>query len=113
MYINDMDYDVIYEMVYYIYCGRCNKDITDMATALLIAADKYRLEELKSHCEKYLVENINIENACSLLIIGDLYSAPKLRKRAVTVSVFFSIFFDKILDQKKSVSPSTIKATNF
>ncbi|CAL2029195.1 unnamed protein product [Caenorhabditis brenneri] len=85
MYINDMDYDVIYEMVYYIYCGRCQKDITDMATALLIAADKYRLEELKSHCEKYLVENINVDNACSLLIIGDLYTAPKLRRRAVQV----------------------------
>ncbi|CAI2316814.1 unnamed protein product [Caenorhabditis sp. 36 PRJEB53466] len=83
MFINDMDYDVIYEMVFYIYCGRCQKDITDMATALLIAADKYRLEELKSHCEKYLVENINVENACSLLIIGDLYTAPKLRRRAV------------------------------
>ncbi|KAF1770626.1 hypothetical protein GCK72_002445 [Caenorhabditis remanei] len=83
LYIKDMDYDVIYEMVYYIYCGRCQKDITDMATALLIAADKYRLEELKSHCEKYLVENINIENACSLLIIGDLYTAPKLRRRSV------------------------------
>uniref|UniRef100_A0A8R1IP20 BTB domain-containing protein n=1 Tax=Caenorhabditis japonica TaxID=281687 RepID=A0A8R1IP20_CAEJA len=83
MYITDMDYDVIYEMVYYIYCGHCQKDITDMATALLIAADKYRLDELKNHCEKYLVENINLENVCSLLIIGDMYTAPKLRRRAV------------------------------
>ncbi|CAO4361787.1 Protein CBR-MEL-26 [Caenorhabditis briggsae] len=83
MYINDMDFDVIYEMVYYIYCGRCQKDITDMATALLIAADKYRIDELKNHCEKYLVENITVENACSLLIIGDIYTAAKLRRRAV------------------------------
>uniref|UniRef100_A0A1I7T4G9 BTB domain-containing protein n=1 Tax=Caenorhabditis tropicalis TaxID=1561998 RepID=A0A1I7T4G9_9PELO len=99
MYINDMDFDVIYEMVYYIYCGRCQKDITDMATALLIAADKYRLEELKSHCEKYLVENINVDNACSLLIIGDLYTAPKLRRRAVQ---YFLLQF--ILARPKNVT---------
>ncbi|CAI5437713.1 unnamed protein product [Caenorhabditis angaria] len=81
--ITDMDYDVIHEMIYYIYCGRCQKDISDVATDLLIAADKYRLEELKTHCEKFLVENLTIENACTLLILGDLYMAPRLRQRAV------------------------------
>ncbi|KAK6028886.1 BTB/POZ domain protein, partial [Ostertagia ostertagi] len=45
--ISDLDYDVVYELVYYIYCGRCQKDIGDIATDLLIAADKYRLVELK------------------------------------------------------------------
>uniref|UniRef100_A0A1I7X095 BTB domain-containing protein n=1 Tax=Heterorhabditis bacteriophora TaxID=37862 RepID=A0A1I7X095_HETBA len=45
--ICDLDYDVVYEMVYYIYCGRCQREISDIASDLLIAADKYRLEELK------------------------------------------------------------------
>ncbi|CAB3408170.1 unnamed protein product [Caenorhabditis bovis] len=81
--INDMEYDVAHEMIYYIYCGKCQKDISDIATDLLIAADKYRLEELKTHCEKFLVENLTIENACTLLILGDLYMASRLRQRAV------------------------------
>ncbi|CAD6186161.1 unnamed protein product [Caenorhabditis auriculariae] len=81
--ISDMDYDVAHEMVSYIYCGKTSKDISEIATDLLIAADKYRLEELKSHCEKYLAENLAPENACTLLILGDVYGAPRLRARAV------------------------------
>ncbi|PIO63852.1 BTB/POZ domain protein [Teladorsagia circumcincta] len=81
--ISDLDYDVVYELVYYIYCGRCQKDIGDIATDLLIAADKYRLVELKNHCEKFLVENLANENVCQLLIIGDLYNAERLQERAV------------------------------
>ena len=46
--IDDMDLDVLNEMIHYIYCGKCTKDITEMASDLLIAADKYRLEELKA-----------------------------------------------------------------
>ncbi|KHJ90700.1 BTB/POZ domain protein [Oesophagostomum dentatum] len=45
--ICDLDYEVVYELIYYIYCGRCQKEIGDIATDLLIAADKYRLVELK------------------------------------------------------------------
>ena len=45
--IDDMDLEVLNEMIHYIYCGKCTKDITEMASDLLIAADKYRLEELK------------------------------------------------------------------
>lgn len=43
----------------------------------------YRLEELKNYCERCLVQAICQENACQLLIIGDLYRAELLRKRAV------------------------------
>uniref|UniRef100_A0A158QP50 BTB domain-containing protein n=1 Tax=Haemonchus placei TaxID=6290 RepID=A0A158QP50_HAEPC len=81
--ISDLDYDVVYELVYYIYCGRCQKEIGDIATDLLIAADKYRLVELKNHCEKFLVENLANENVCQLLILGDLYNAERLQERAV------------------------------
>ena len=159
--IDDMDLDVLNEMIHYIYCGKCTKDITEMASDLLIAADKYRLEELKarkfyfkktmigrdwmvrwkeslslqfknpaefhilfckiiphacvvlnannfwlldgwnqnfenyarnknnvcfkSYCEKFLIDNISNENACQLLIMGDMYNAPRLRQRAVQV----------------------------
>lgn len=43
----DLEYDVVHEMIYYIYCGRCQKDIAEIASDLLIAADKYSLNELK------------------------------------------------------------------
>lgn len=58
MVIEDLEYDTVTEMLNFIYCGRCLKDVNEFAFAsdLLIAADKYRLEELKSHCEKALIQ---------------------------------------------------------
>ncbi|KAK5980828.1 Protein maternal effect lethal 26 [Trichostrongylus colubriformis] len=81
--ISDLDYDVVYEMVHYIYCGRCRKEISDIAADLLMAADKYGIVELKDRCEEVLLENLTEENACQLLILGDLYSAEQLQERAV------------------------------
>ncbi|VDN04761.1 unnamed protein product, partial [Thelazia callipaeda] len=81
MVIEDLEYDTVTEMLNFIYCGHCLRDVNEFAFAsdLLIAADKYRLEELKSHCEKALT----FENVCELLIVSDIYSAPRLRHRAV------------------------------
>lgn len=58
MVIEDLEYETVAEMLNFIYCGRCLKDVNEFAFAsdLLIAADKYRLEELKSHCEKALIQ---------------------------------------------------------
>lgn len=58
MVIEDLEYDTVTEMLNFIYCGRCLRDVNEFSFAsdLLIAADKYRLEELKSHCEKALVQ---------------------------------------------------------
>ncbi len=54
--IEDLDYDVVTEMLTYIYSGRCSREVGDLAMELLVAADKYRLEELKAHCERTLIQ---------------------------------------------------------
>uniref|UniRef100_A0A914BWM4 Uncharacterized protein n=1 Tax=Acrobeloides nanus TaxID=290746 RepID=A0A914BWM4_9BILA len=81
--ITDVDYDVVVEMLSFIYSGRCSNELNDLASPLLIAADKYRLDELKSHCETCLIQSLNHGNACELLVIADMYKASRLRKRAV------------------------------
>ncbi|KAI1722545.1 BTB/POZ domain-containing protein [Ditylenchus destructor] len=81
--IQDVEFNVVKEMLNFIYCGRSSSEINELASDLLIAADKYRLDELKSHCERCLVQALNQENACHLLIIGDMYRADLLRHRAV------------------------------
>ncbi|KAF8365316.1 mel-26, partial [Pristionchus pacificus] len=80
MHITDMDHDVVQEMLTYVYSGRCSKDIGEMAGDLLIAADKYRLDELKQHCECSLIEQISVDNVCQLLVLSDMYRAHKLRE---------------------------------
>jgi len=81
--IEDLDYDVVSEMLSYIYSGRCSRDINDLAMELLVAADKYRLEELKAHCERHLIQSLAFDNACQLLILSDMHSAERLRARVV------------------------------
>jgi len=82
--VTDIDSDVMKAMLMFMYSGHYNDDI-DFAESLLIAADKYRLEDLKQHCEKTLINNINAENVCQLVLLGDIYSAKNLRERAITM----------------------------
>lgn len=81
--IKDVEYNVVREMLTFIYCGKSSSELNEIASDLLIAADKYRLEELKSHCEHNLIQAINLENACDLLIIADMYGASNLRKKVI------------------------------
>lgn len=59
--IEDIEYETFLELLNFIYCGRCSKDVTEFSFAsdLLIAADKYRLDELKNYCEKALIQVFN------------------------------------------------------
>ncbi|KAH7727568.1 BTB/POZ domain-containing protein [Aphelenchoides avenae] len=79
--ITDVEYPVLREMLNFIYAGHCSPDINEIASDLLVAADK--LDELKSHCERCLVQGLAHDNACQLLIISDIYNADRLRQRAV------------------------------
>lgn len=82
--IKDVEYSVIKEMLHFIYSGRSSSDLNDQqASDLLIAADKYRLDELKNYCELSLIHLLTTENACQLLVIGDLYRAEILKGRAL------------------------------
>ncbi|KAL7077456.1 hypothetical protein ACQ4LE_003219 [Meloidogyne hapla] len=81
--IKDVEYNVVKEMLRFIYCGKSSGELSEIASDLLIAADKYRLEELKNHCEQSLIQAINFDNACHLLIIADMYGASNLRKKVL------------------------------
>uniref|UniRef100_A0A914YMY6 Uncharacterized protein n=1 Tax=Panagrolaimus superbus TaxID=310955 RepID=A0A914YMY6_9BILA len=82
MNITDVDGPVIKEMLKYLYSGYYSEDL-DLAEDLLIAADKYRLDELKQNCERTLMKGIKFDNACHMCIIGDIYCAKSLKDSAV------------------------------
>ncbi|GMS90650.1 hypothetical protein PENTCL1PPCAC_12825, partial [Pristionchus entomophagus] len=79
IHITDMEANVVVEMLAYVYSGRCSK-IREMAGDLLIAADKYRLDELKQHCECSLIHKISVDNVCQLFALSNTYRAHKLRE---------------------------------
>jgi hypothetical protein len=47
MTITDLDADVVGEMLRFIYTGRCERGLREFAADLLVAADKYSLQDLK------------------------------------------------------------------
>lgn len=80
--ISDISYDVMKEVLRFIYSGKV-ADLAKIAKELLVAADKYDLWILKARCEEALWINVNIENACETLGIASLYNCSKLKSDTI------------------------------
>ena len=80
--IKDISSNVLKEMLRYIYAGKVN-DITDIASYLLVAADKYLLNNLKDMCEETLCDNLSLSNALEYLNLAEIHNAPMLKTRAI------------------------------
>lgn len=80
--IEDIDGDIVYEILRFIYTGKA-QNLDTLADALLPAADKYCLERLKVQCEEALCTSIDRENVADTLILADLHSAAQLRQQAI------------------------------
>lgn len=82
--IKDMEAEVFEELLSFLYCGKMSSD-SDLVKmgALLIAADKYSIDELKKFCEKNIIANINIDTAAEILIVADLVKSENLKREAM------------------------------
>lgn len=80
--IMDVDHEVMYEMLRYIYTGKA-PNLHKMADELLAAADKYALDRLKVMCEEALCTNLNIDNVSDIFVLADLHSAEQLKNHAI------------------------------
>jgi len=80
--IEDIEPKVLEEMLLYIHTGD-SPNIKDLAKELLAAADYYQLDELKNRCQSYLSDALDTDNAISILILSDKYSASNLKKDAL------------------------------
>lgn len=80
--IPDIDFDVLKEMLSYIYTG-CAPNMGKMAEALLAAADKYDLQRLKFMCQDVLCANFTVENTANILVLADMHNAEELKTAAI------------------------------
>jgi hypothetical protein len=80
--ISDIEYEVVMEMLEFIYSGACPR-LSELGADLLVAADKYSLCDLKTRCEQALIHAICPDNASQLLILSDVHSAPTLRAKTL------------------------------
>ncbi|KAH9364555.1 hypothetical protein HPB48_017720 [Haemaphysalis longicornis] len=80
--ITDCDFEVLNEVVDFIYTGRAPK-LDEMAEEVLFAADKYDLGRLKAMCEDVLCSKLSVETAAKILVLADMHSADQLRASAL------------------------------
>ncbi|XP_053612133.1 protein roadkill-like [Plodia interpunctella] len=76
------DAEVLEAVLSYIY-GDKVVGIHKTTEQILIAADFYHIDGLKSLCEQELCQRINIENAVTLLELADAHNAVKLKNDAL------------------------------
>ncbi|XP_023231141.1 speckle-type POZ protein B-like [Centruroides sculpturatus] len=79
--IEDVDPNVVEEMLRFIYTDTVPK-LKEMTTSLLAVADKYALERLKALCEQQFCHKLQVETACNILVLADLYNAKQLEEAA-------------------------------
>ena len=77
--IREIEPDVFSEVLRFIYTDKVEK-LDELASALMVAADKYMLDLLKTMCEESLARNVTLDNCCELLILAHLHSAQGLLK---------------------------------
>merc|ERR1712212_1022978 len=65
-------------------------ELEQTATDLLLAADKYGIEELKIMCEAFLCDNLHPDNVIQLLIVAHLNNCAELMRQAGHVYQMFS-----------------------
>ncbi|KAJ8676290.1 hypothetical protein QAD02_012077 [Eretmocerus hayati] len=79
----DFEYEVMMDVIRFIYIGKVY-DLETKAKELFVAADKYKVRNLKAKCEKYLCKTVNAENVSELINFAEYYNAHSLKKEATS-----------------------------
>ncbi|XP_014208381.1 speckle-type POZ protein A-like [Copidosoma floridanum] len=80
--IDDIKYEVLYEMLRFLYTGVVSK-LINLAADLFYAADKYGIEQLKIMCVKQLIKNMNADNVIGYVYLADSHSNDLLKNKAI------------------------------
>ena len=65
----------------FIYTDHC--EVGSLAEEILVAANKYDIQELKQICARKLRKNLTVENAARLLVLSDLHQVNDLKDGAI------------------------------
>ena len=87
----EINSDIVKEMLKYIYTGKCiinDANVNPQTVKKLFeAANMYQLDSLKAFCGEVLISSLVPDNALSLLLLGDMYSAEELKKLALAMVI--------------------------
>lgn len=80
--INDIKYEVLEKLFRFIYTKEIN-GINNMICELLVAAEKYCVEDLKALCQMTMYKNLNANNAIEYLNSAIINNAEHFKKDAI------------------------------
>lgn len=92
--ISDMSLESCQAFLNYIYGNIQNQEFLTHRLALLRAADKYDIADLKEACHESLLEDIDTKNVLERLQNASLYQLPKLKASCMQYLVKFGKIFD-------------------
>ncbi|KAK6154503.1 hypothetical protein DH2020_008751 [Rehmannia glutinosa] len=92
--ISDMSIEPCQAFLNYIYGNIRNEEFLTHRLALLRAADKYDISDLKEACHESLLEDIDAKNVLERLQNASLYQLPKLKNSCMRYLVKFGKIFD-------------------
>ncbi|CAO1432572.1 unnamed protein product [Diamesa tonsa] len=72
--INDVDPDVFEQLLIFIYSGKIPVNLDLYAMELFVAADKYKIEDLKDLSEKHISLNVTMDNAMAVFNLANHYT---------------------------------------
>ncbi|XP_014225944.1 speckle-type POZ protein B-like [Trichogramma pretiosum] len=96
--ITDTPYNILVEMLRFIYTGDIVSTKTDIVLEILAVADKYQVDNLKIMCEKILSANLSTKNAIEILSAAQKYNAMDLESN---VHNFLKLNSKSIIDPEK------------
>lgn len=92
--ICDMSIEACHALLNYIYGNIQHEEFMTHRLALLRAADKYDISDLKEACHESLLEDIDAKNVLDRLQNASLYQLPKLKTSCMQYLVKFGKIFD-------------------
>ncbi|XWS27682.1 hypothetical protein CRYUN_Cryun25bG0002300 [Craigia yunnanensis] len=92
--ISDMSIEASQAFLSYIYGNIKHEEFLTHRLALLRAADKYDISDLKDACHESLLEDIDTKNVLERLQNAALYQLPKLKSSCMRYLVRFGKIFD-------------------
>ncbi|CAN6171580.1 unnamed protein product [Urochloa humidicola] len=82
--IYDVSYDVLRAFVHYMYTAEALLD-EQMASDLLVLAEKYEVKHLKFYCEKFITSKVNNDNAIAYYAFAHRHSAKQLLEASLSM----------------------------
>jgi len=109
--VTDVDHDTLMLLLEFLYTGTIQESPVDLGgqqvELLMNASDFYVVPALKSQCEEWLIKSIDTNNMVDRLIMGDTFSAERLRKIAKDMLIENSKKLDLIPDWKRKLATRT------